>query len=261
MSDSQPCRDPETIRALMAGIEHWYHQIELAPGLVTPGTHPSPEILAQLDRLGLPRQARGLRVLDIGCRDGFYAFEMERRGAEVLGIDYAAPHVTGFAVASQILGSRVEYTVENVYNLAPEKHGTFDLVLFLGVLYHLRNPLLALDRIRGVTKAGGMLFVDTQVTSSRWLRLLRIPAWQYHLRDDLNRDATNKWSPNLPGLKAVIEEAQFHVLAEATSRQRAFVRAEAFCDSSLEFFRRLDSSVRMWGESGPNDTAREPEQP
>src|SRR5512145_1989374 len=103
--------DPQGVRALVAGHRAWYHQIELAPGLVTPGTHASAAALAVLDRLGLPADASGRRVLDLGCRDGFFTFEMERRGAEVVAVDYADPDVTGFSIAARILGSRVACVV------------------------------------------------------------------------------------------------------------------------------------------------------
>ena len=110
--------DPNVIRALVDGHRGWYHQIELAPGIVTPGPHHSAGALAAMDRVGLPREASHLRVLDLGCRDGFFAFEMERRGAEVVGVDYAAPDITGFSIAARILGSGVTYVVENVIHYA-----------------------------------------------------------------------------------------------------------------------------------------------
>jgi len=122
-------------------------------------------MLKKLDDLGLPKNAASLPVLDIGCRDGFFAFEMERRGAEVTGIDYAAPDITGFNVAAEILDSKVNYLVANVYDLSPETHGTFDVVLFLGVLYHLRNPIQGFDAILRVLKKGGLLFVETQLST------------------------------------------------------------------------------------------------
>ena len=150
--------DPATIHSLIARRNHWYHRIELAPGIVTPGSSDSPSGLKVLDSLGLPADCTGLRILDIGCRDGYYAFEMEKRGAEVVGIDHVAPTRTGFHIASTILDSRVTYLVENVYDLSPHKHGHFDVVLFLGVLYHLRNPMLALDQVRSVLKLDGLAF-------------------------------------------------------------------------------------------------------
>src|SRR6201996_4023048 len=141
--------DAQEALRLIAAHPHWYHQIEVAPGVVTPGVNDSQMIL---DTLRLPDDLSGLRVLDIGARDGFFSFECERRGAaEVVAIDYLPPEETGFPIAKKLVGSDVELRQANVYDLTPEEFGTFDLVLFLGVLYHLRDPMLALDRIADVS--------------------------------------------------------------------------------------------------------------
>src|SRR3954469_21042627 len=86
------------IRARIDTVPHWYHQIEIRPGVVTPGINDSSETL-QL--LSLPDDATGTRVLDIGVRDGYFSFELERRGAEVLAIDYLEPSETGFPIAKE----------------------------------------------------------------------------------------------------------------------------------------------------------------
>ena len=139
----------------------WYHRIELAPGVVTPGCDDSPGKLAILDRLGFPRDCTGLRVLDVGTCDGFFAFEAERRGADVLAIDVRPPDQNGFAVARAALGSSVRYRQRNVYDVRYATDGAFDVILFLGVLYHLRHPLLALDRMREVAAPGARMLIDT----------------------------------------------------------------------------------------------------
>jgi tRNA (mo5U34)-methyltransferase len=247
MNIEKPSRSAEEISQLIATVKHWYHQIELAPGIITPGVHNSPDGLKTLDSLGLPSDCQSLRVLDIGCRDGFFAFEMEKRGAEVVGIDYAKPDVTGFSVASQILGSKVTYVVENVYNLEPEQYGVFDIVLFLGVLYHLRNPLLALDQIRKVTKPNGLLFLESHITTHAALSSLDIPAWEFYPRDSLYNDATNKWGPNIVGLKTAVEEAQFKVHNSVVEGERAYIAAQATSDAKQEYFRQLDTSVGLFG--------------
>src|SRR5262245_34297053 len=131
----------EEARKRIAAHEHWYHQIEVAPGVVTPGINDSQQILAALR---LPERLDGQRVLDIGARDGFFSFECERRGAEVVAIDSMPPEQTGFPIAKELVGSGVEMLQRNVYDLSPEEFGSFDLILFLGVLYHLRDPMLAL---------------------------------------------------------------------------------------------------------------------
>ncbi len=240
--------DQKQIISLIETVEHWYHQIEFAPALITPGINNSSAVLKNLDALGLPKNGASLRVLDIGCRDGFFTFEMERRGAEVVGIDYILPTITGFHVASQIFDSTATYIVDNVYNLTPEKYGTFDVVLFLGVLYHLRNPLLALDQIRKVIKPGGLLLVESQLTTDDRIKSLDIPVWQFYPRDTLNHDATNKWAPNLSGLKFIVEESEFIVEDSKVSGARGYVKARAVIDQNQRYFRELDSSADVFNK-------------
>jgi len=239
--------DRDAIVSLMSNVGLWYHRIELAPGLITPGINDSPAVLKNLETMGLPEDGSGLRVLDIGCRDGFFAFVMEARGADVIGVDYAPSNTTGFEVATRILDSKVEYIVENVYDLDPQKYGRFDVVFFLGVLYHLRNPLLALDRIRQMLNPGGLLFVESQLSTDERINSLDIPIWQFYPRDTLNNDETNKWAPNLPGLRCVVEEAEFIVQDSMTNGNRGYVRAMAAKDERQEYFRQLDTSKGIFG--------------
>lgn len=239
--------DPDTITSLVAGVEFWYHRIELAPGLITPGINDSATVLKNIESLGLPQDASGLRVLDIGCRDGFFSFAMEARGAKVTGVDYAPSSTTGFDVAARILDSKVEYVVENVYDLDPQRYGRFDIVFFLGVLYHLRNPLLALDRIRQILNPGGLLFVECQLSTDERVNSLDIPVWQFYPRAALNNDETNKWAPNLPGLCYVVEEAEFLLQESMVYGDRGYVRAMAAKDARQEYFRQLDTSKGVFG--------------
>ncbi|MEO8751174.1 MAG: class I SAM-dependent methyltransferase [Casimicrobiaceae bacterium] len=253
---TRPITDPAVIREMIGRLENWYHQIELAPDIVTPGVHPSRQELARLDSIGLPRDARGLRVLDIGARDGFFSFEMARRGAEVVAADYANPIGTGFRIAAEILGSPLTCQVKNVYNVRPEADGLFDVVLFLGVLYHLRNPLLAIDQLRSVLKPAGQLFVTTHLASEPRVKDMDLPLWQLLPRDSLAGDGTNKWIPNLPGLALALEESSLKVrdaLAPPPGTF-AYVRAQAAGDESLAFFRMLDSSEGVWGDGSRRRT-------
>ena len=232
----------------------WYHRIELAPGVVTPGTHDSPAALAWLDELGLPRECATRRVLDIGCRDGFFAFEMERRGASVLAVDYTRSDATGFALAAELLGSRVEHRLDNVYNLKPQAYGDFDLVLFLGVVYHLRDPVRALDAIRSVCRPGGLLFVES-VCEPPPATDASLPLWRFSPRDAFRGDGTTKWVPTLPGLEAAIGDCQFEVLASAARGERCIVVARAVEDDEREFYRAIDSSTDVPGR--PNEFWRQ----
>jgi tRNA (mo5U34)-methyltransferase len=150
--------DSADVQQRVDSYKNWYHRIPLMPGITTPGVNDTESCLSLLH---LPGDLRGMRVLDIGARDGFYSFECERRGADVVAIDYMPPERTGFPIARAILNARVEMMQENLYQLSPEKWGTFDLVLCLGVLYHLRDPLLALDIVRSLTRH--RLILETHV--------------------------------------------------------------------------------------------------
>ena len=146
----------------------WYHTIDLGQGVVTRGVDNTPE---RLPRVRLPEDLSGKTVLDIGAWDGFFSFEAERRRASrVVACDYYAWHGVGwgtgrgkdgFELARTALNSRVEDVALDVLDLSPEKIGTFDVVFFLGVLYHLPNPLLALERVASVSS--GLLILETVV--------------------------------------------------------------------------------------------------
>jgi tRNA (mo5U34)-methyltransferase len=135
--------DTEELKKEVAKIS-WYHTIDLGHGVVTPGTDNSP---ARLRKLALHEDLRGSTVLDIGAWDGFFSFEAERRGASrVLATDSfcwggGGPGTKdGFELARKTLNSKVEDMNVDVLELSPEIVGVFDLVLFLGVLYHMRHP-------------------------------------------------------------------------------------------------------------------------
>jgi tRNA (mo5U34)-methyltransferase len=157
----------------------WYHTIELAPGLTTPGwfdTRPA------IDAARFPSRLDGRRALDVGTFDGFWAFEMERRGAaEVVAIDLLDPRKwdwpygsddavvremdtmkaagAGFELAAAVLDSSVKRLELSVYDLDPAVVGQFDFAYVGSLLLHLRDPVLALERVRSVVR-GEVLIVD-----------------------------------------------------------------------------------------------------
>src|SRR4026209_1320594 len=185
----------------------WYHTIDLGGGVVTRGIDDTPQRLA---RVHLPASLHGLTVLDIGAWDGFFSFECERRGAaRVVAADYYSWHGPGwgtkaaFQLAREALGSAVADVDIDVMDLSPERLGTFDVVLFLGVLYHLRHPLLALERVSSVTR--DQLIVGTVVglVGFRW------PAMAFYPGRELNNDPTNWCGPNLPAVRGMLESLGF----------------------------------------------------
>ncbi|MPY87614.1 MAG: DUF1698 domain-containing protein [Luteitalea sp.] len=206
-----------------AAALRWYHTIELGVGVVTRGVDDTPRRLASLN---LPASLAGKTVLDVGAWDGFFSFEAEKRGAtRVLATDsysWDGPGwgtKDGFNLARQALNSRVEDVNIDVVELSPERVGTFDVVLFLGVLYHLPNPLLALERIASVTRE--LLILETVVD----LVGIKRPAAAFYPGAELNRDPTNWWGPNAPAVHAMLQTVGFHRVRTVTPRPSALYRA------------------------------------
>lgn len=151
---------PESFNAdtFFAGI-HWHQGWDIFDGVRVPGRNPVEELCEYIQ---LPKDMTGMRVLDIGAWHGCFSFECERRGAkEILAYSLEDPEKVGFNKLKAILGSKVQYQLGSVYDLNKNELGEFDVVLFLGVLYHLRYPLLAFDQIRNVCK--GTCYVESHV--------------------------------------------------------------------------------------------------
>src|SRR5512132_120226 len=185
----------------------WYHTIDLGGGVVTNGVDDTPQ---RLERVRLPASLGGLSVLDIGAWDGFFSFECERRGAaRVVAADHYSWHgggwgtKAGFNLAREALGSRVEDVDIDVMDLSPERVGTFDIVLFLGVLYHLRHPFLALERIAPLARQ--RLIVETVIDMVG----IRRPAMAFYPGRELNDDPTNWWAPNVPAMRGMLRSVGF----------------------------------------------------
>lgn len=185
----------------------WFHSIDLGNGIVTPGNDDS---AAKLRQLALPADLAGMTVLDIGAWDGFFSFEAERRGAKrVLAVDQfcwsgeGSGTQDGFNLARRILNSNVEDYEVDVLSLSPEILGTFDVVLFLGVLYHMKRPLAALRNVASVTK--DLLILETHVD----LLDVKVPAVAIYPGRELDNDPTNWCGPNLLALKWMLEDVGF----------------------------------------------------
>ncbi len=202
----------------------WYHTIDLPDGSTTPGWFDTRGAPA---RARLPRSLGGLRCLDVGTFDGFWAFEMERRGAaEVVALDVDDPEALdwsyderergpamvrswgtqrgpGFAAAAEALGSQVRRINCSVYDLHPDVVGRFDLVLCGALLLHLEDPVAALERMREVC-ARELLLVEHL---DPWLELSapKVPAARFA------SDWDQWWQANSAGLRAMLERAGFEV--------------------------------------------------
>jgi tRNA (mo5U34)-methyltransferase len=186
----------------------WFHQIDLGHGIVTPGPDPSAD---KLKTFGIPERLDGLRVLDIGAWDGFFSFEAERRGArDVLATDSFSwsgggwGTKAGFNLVHRVKGSRVRSQTIDVLDLHPDRvGGRFDLVLCLGVLYHMQHPLLALERAFSVTKK--QLILETHVDMLDCDR----PALAFYPGAEVGLDPTNWCGPNPQMVVAMLKTVGF----------------------------------------------------
>lgn len=214
-------------------LESWYHTVEVAPGIFTPGTL---DCQRHLEKLQLPTDCTGLRVLDVGASDGFFSILLEKRGAEeVIAIDHVPPEKTGFPVLQDIFDSNVKFINDNVYNLSVDKYGQFDIVLFLGVLYHLRNPLLALDRVRDVCR--DELYVESHIAEE----LPDTPIMRFYPRNELDNNYTNWWSPTSTCLKQMLESTNFTVVHQMAVGDRAVFKCKVNDDSEVSYWRTIES--------------------
>ena len=200
----------------------WYHTIDIAPGVVSKGWF---DLRPHVEAYGLPERMDGMRALDVGTWDGFWAFEMERRGAEVVALDVdhesdydwpprrrpATPvfldRGAGFRLVKEIKGSKVERVVCNIYDVDPATLGTFDFVFIGAVLIHLRDQLLALERLAALCHGR---FVCAE-EYDRAVSLLPFPAARYHADRDA---AVVFWLPGRRTWRRMVWTAGFDDVTE-----------------------------------------------
>jgi 2-polyprenyl-3-methyl-5-hydroxy-6-metoxy-1,4-benzoquinol methylase len=197
--------DEEARKFLADSTFAWYQQFELAPGVMTPGVSPTPSMLAACD---FPADLTGLSVLDIGTANGAVAFEAERRGARrVVAVDLYDEDYFGFGALKAMYESKVEFVQCSVYELPHRLAETFDVIAFLGVLYHLRHPLLGLDALRRISR--GVVYLETAVSDAT--DPPGQPTARFHRFDDLAGDPSNWWTPTSTALDAWCRSAGFDV--------------------------------------------------
>lgn len=181
----------------------WWHSVDLGNGLVTPGVHSLAELQGIYASLDLPKDLSGKTLLDIGCWDGFYSFETERHGARVTSVD--CWHPSNFFAAREALKSKAEFHERSVYELGKDSLGSFDIVLFMGVLYHLRHPLLALENVCELTR--DFAIIESHVIDK--MREGNEPAMEFYEFDELGGQYDNWWAPNLECMVQMVRSAGF----------------------------------------------------
>ena len=235
----------------------WWHSIDLGHGVVTPGHKSAEALRAELDALALP-DLRGRSVLDIGGWDGFFAFEAERRGARrVAVVDHymwsmdspgqqaywrrcmaagiaprpyhetefwhpdTLPGKRGFDLAREALGSRVEPIVADFMTCDLDALGRWDVVLYLGVLYHMEEPLTALRRVAAVAEQLAVVETEAVVVPG----LEHEALWRFFPGAELNGDISNWWAPNLTALLGALRAAGFASVRPTLGPTAALVAA------------------------------------
>lgn len=217
----------EEVKRRVAELGDWFHNIDLQGVHTAPnhflGDYPS----CKWNHLqnGIPHDLSGKTVLDIGCNGGFYSLEMKRRGANrVLGIDSDSRYLEQARFAAKVSGLDIEFRQLDVYNIATlgEK---FDLVLFMGVFYHLRHPLLALDLLHEHA-VGDTLVFQSLIRGSTGIPLVEdnYPFTEldvfrrdgyplmYFVEHRYADDPTNWWIPNRACVEAMLRSAGFEIL-------------------------------------------------
>jgi len=195
-----------------------YHSIGLPDGSVLPGLQPVEHLRWRLSHFGLPEDLRGRRVLDIGAWDGWFSFECERRGAEVVAVDCV--ELDTFLEARELIGSKVEYLTLDVTELSARRLGRFDVVLFLGVLYHLRHPLLGLEKV--VELSTDLALIESFVIGRETRPVPTV--MEFYERGELGGQIDNWCGPSPECLLAMCRSAGFaHVELRDVTNQRASV--------------------------------------
>lgn len=217
----------DQIRERVAALGQWFHNIELG-GVQTAPDHflgDYPQVKWRRFAAAIPADLSGRSVLDVGCNAGFYSIQMKKRGADrVVAIDTDEKYLDQARFAAKVSGTEIEFRNLSVYRVA-ELREKFDLVLFMGVLYHLRHPLLALDLlhehvVRDLLVAQSMLRGSPETAEFPsdfrfWEEAVfedqRFPRL-YFVEQRFANDPTNWWIPNQACFEAMLRSAGFQIL-------------------------------------------------
>ncbi len=230
------------VQNLVEEVPFWWHSLDLGGGIVTSGFKSQATLAQELDSINMPRDLTDKTVLDIGGWDGFFAFEAEKRGAaRVAVVDHyqwsmdlgewwrywqdcrarnfppgpyheqpfwhpdTMPGKLGFDTARNALGSGVEEMTVDFMEADLQDIGVWDVVLYLGVLYHMEDPLRALKRVGAVTRERVIIETEAVVIPGYEHEAL----WRFFPGNELNHDVSNWWAPNIAALVGALQPAGF----------------------------------------------------
>ena len=222
---------PGDLEQRIAELGEWFHNLNLR-GVPTAPHHflgDFPAIKWEHIRRALPQDLTGATVLDIGCNGGFYSIQMKQRAADrVLGIDVDDRYLNQARFAAETLDLEIEFEKRSVYEVE-EIAGQFDYVLFMGLFYHLRYPLFALDKV--IKKVAGKLVFQTMVRGVERIRRWEndYPFWNeeifrepdfpamYFIEQSYSNDPTNWWIPNVAGVEGMLRSSGLKILERPES--------------------------------------------
>ena len=238
----------DEIRRRVEALGPWFHNMDVG-GVRTAPDHflfDYPNVKFQRFAGALPADLTGKSVLDIGCNGGFYSMEMKRRGAaRVLGIDSDERYLAQARFAAEVAELDIEFVQLDVYDVG-ELGERFDLVIFMGVFYHLRHPLLALDLIREHV-AGDLLLFQSMLRGSKEVMAVEgdydikrtahfaragFPRMHF-IEKRYSNDPTNWWIPNRAGVEAMLRSAGFAILDRPEAEVYLCRVAEASADAAV----------------------------
>jgi tRNA (mo5U34)-methyltransferase len=207
----------------------WHHDFEIIPGVRTNGSY-NPENL--WNELLLPLDMKGMSLADVGASNGYFSFEANRRGAKVVAFDFRHKDNSGFGLAQYINGmNEIEHNHINVLDIAPGKYGQFDVVLSLGLLYHVSDPYLALSNCAALSR--GRLLIESycidsllppSMASEPVMRFIPDPE-RFPMQGQPNVDRSNFWGFNAMCLRRMLEDIGFEVKTCDVRDTRVFIDA------------------------------------
>lgn len=230
------------LRRRIQQLQPWYHNFNLG-GVLTNPAHPEyPESRWRLIEPHIPRDLTGKTVLDLGCNAGYFSIQMRKRGASVMGVDVTPWSIQQAKFVAKYYDLEIQYKVENIYEFLLKNRRGFDYVLFLGLFYHLRYPLFALDKISEITREKmyfqtvikgtapisesdpGLPFEqrrlyledDYPLTESKVFEHPDYPK-MYFIENKFNGDSTNWWFANRTCVHALLRSAGFRNVQEVGS--------------------------------------------
>ncbi len=232
---------PDDIRERATALGPWFHNLNLG-GVQTAPQHflgDFPNVKWQSFASEVPADLSGKSVLDIGCNGGFYSMEMKRRGADrVLGIDFDADYLAQARFAAEVEGLDIDFREMSVYDVGALGE-RFDVVFFIGVFYHLRHPLLALDLIHEHVARDLLIFQSMQRGSNAVAEVeadydftqaahFNDPGYpkMHFIEHDYAHDCTNWWAPNRACSAAMLRSAGFTIISHPEEEMFICRRAE-----------------------------------